>query len=39
VTQQLAGHSDIHTTQSYYLPVQADGNCSLQESNLQPSVP
>lgn len=24
VTQQLAGHSDIHTTQGYYLSVQAD---------------
>jgi hypothetical protein len=24
VTQQLAGHSDIHTTQEYYLSVQAD---------------
>lgn len=24
VTQQLAGHSDIHTTQTYYLSVQAD---------------
>ena len=24
VTQQLAGHSDIHTTQSYYLSVQAE---------------
>jgi len=24
VTQQLAGHSDIHTTQTYYLSVQPD---------------